>query len=322
VLILTTGSTGASKGTRQLWARLIRAVRQPDDAPGTRWLLAYNLNQFAGVQLLLHVLVSRATLVAPPSSHARDVLDTMRADATTHVSATPTVWRLLVAGLDPSTAAGIPLVQITLGGEATPADLLQRLGELFPSARISHVYAGTEFGSAVSVGDGLPGLPVSVLDRPADADVRLRVVDGELQVRSRIGMVGYLEGDDADDEHWHATGDLVEERDGRLHFVGRTTEIINVGGAKVHPLPIEELVRTVDGVEAVAVYGRKSPITGQIVALDVVLSDGADQETVDAAIRETTLALPAPGRPRRIRFVPELQTRGNKLVRRQQEPSS
>ncbi len=315
VLILTTGTTGDQKGARHDWRRLARAVRRPDPEPGTRWLLAYNLNQFAGVQILLHVLASWATLVVPASRRAEDVIDAIRTHAVTHVSATPTFWRLLVGRLDAGTATELPLTQITLGGEAAPESLLAKLRTLFPSARISHVYAGTEFGSAVSVRDGRSGLPLSVLERDENADIQLRIVDGELQIRSRVGMIGYHEREDDDDE-WRPTGDLVEVRGDRIHFVGRTTEIINVGGAKVHPLPVEDLICSVEGVHLAAVYGRPNAVTGQIVAADVVPAPGVDAIELEQRIRAECQKLPAAGRPRRIRFVPELDVRGNKLLRR------
>lgn len=316
VLILTTGTTGEPKGARHDWQRLARAVRRPDKEPGTRWLLAYNLNQFAGIQIMLHVLASGATLVAPPSRRAQDVIDTIRTQRVTHASATPTFWRLVVGRLNVDTAAELPIQQITLGGEAAPEGLIERLGELFPDARISHVYAGTEFGSAVSVRDGRSGLPLSVLDRDEDADVRLRIVDGELQIHSRVGMVGYHKGAD-DETAWRPTGDLVEIRDDRIHFVGRKTEIINVGGAKVHPLPVEEIVCSVEGVQLAAVYGRPNAVTGQIVAVDVVVAPGIDTNELAGRIRTACQALPAAGRPRRIRFVEELEIKGNKLMRRE-----
>src|SRR5581483_7446939 len=100
VMILTTGTTGAPKGARHDWSRLARAVRAPDERPATRWLLAYNLNQFAGVQILLHVLASAGTLVAPPSRRADDVLGAIERHRVTHVSGTPTFWRLIVGRLD------------------------------------------------------------------------------------------------------------------------------------------------------------------------------------------------------------------------------
>jgi acyl-coenzyme A synthetase/AMP-(fatty) acid ligase len=126
-------------------------------------------------------------------------------------------------------------------------------------------------------------------------------------------MLGYYAGDEPDE--WLATGDLVEERDGRLVFVGRTVEIINVGGAKVHPLPIEERVSAVPGVVVCAVYGKANAITGQIVAVDVVAAEGVDEAELKAAIHEACSDLPGPGRPRRIRVVDALEVRGEKVIR-------
>lgn len=314
VLVLTTGTTGHQRAVRHDWARLVKAVGHADAEPGARWLLAYNLAQFGGIQVLLHALVSRATLVAASSRRPGDAIAAMVEHGVTRASATPTFWRLLAGSLDADAARELSLEQITLGGEAVQASLLERLRLFFPDAHISQIYGATEFGTAVSVRDGRPGLPLSVLDRGEDASVRLRIVDGELQMRSRVGMQGYHgEGDAGED--WRGTGDLVEVRADRIHFVGRRSEIINVGGAKVHPLPIEEAASAVDGVELAAAYGRANPVTGQIVALDVVAAPGADTGAIEAAVRAACAALPAAARPRRIRFVEAMETRGNKLSR-------
>lgn len=314
VMILTTGTTGEPKAVRHDWRRLAEAVRHPDDSRDARWLLAYNLNQFAGMQVLLHVLVSGSTLVAPASARAQDVLETLRRADITHLSATPTFWRLLLGAITSEESGSLGLRQITLGGEPTPESLLARLRKLFPKAKVTHVYAGTEFGSVVSVNDGRAGLPLSVLDRGEDSPASFRIVDEELQVRSRVGMLGYL-GDPATEEHWQPTGDLVEISDDRIRFVGRTTEIINVGGAKVHPLPIEELACSVDGVELAAAYGHPNPVTGEIVALDLVAAPEHDPQDLEQAVYAVCQSLPRPGRPRRIRFVESLEVRGNKLIR-------
>lgn len=313
-LILTTGTTGHRKGARHDWSRLVAAARHADETPGARWLLAYNLSQFAGVQVLLHVLASRATLVAPPSNRPREAIATMRDTGVTHVSATPTFWRLLTGVLDEAAARELHLQQITLGGEAVPAALIDRLRALWPNARISQVYGATEFGLALSVRDGRSGLPLSLLERGEEADVQVRIIDGQLHVRSQVGMLGYY-GEEEEEAGWHPTGDLVEVRDERINFVGRASEVLNVGGVKVHPVPVEEVVGSVDGVELVRAYGRANPVTGQIVAIDVVAATGADPEALEGDIRAACERLPRAARPRRIKFVDALEVRGQKLAR-------
>lgn len=316
-LILTTGTTtGRPRGARHDWRRLVGSTRRGEEPPGARWLLAYNLNQFAGTQILLHVLATQATLVVPRSNRPRDAVAAARGFGVTHASATPTFWRLFTGQLDPKDAQGLALRQITIGGEAVPRAVLDSLSRLFPAARISQVYAGTEFGSVGSVRDLRNGLPVSMLERSEDADVQVRIDGNELYVRSRTSMLGYY-GEPDLEESWLPTGDLVKIEGDRIMFVGRTSDTINVGGVKVHPLPVEEAAGAVDGVELVHAYAHPSPVTGQIVALDVVLRPGADTATVKEGIRAACRALPPAAQPRRIHFVDEIDIRGHKIVRAQ-----
>jgi acyl-CoA synthetase (AMP-forming)/AMP-acid ligase II len=315
-LVLTTGTTGAPRGVRHDWRRLVLGVERVAPAGDQRWLLAFGLHQFAGLQVVLHVLAAGATLVAPAPRVPKEGLRAMRELGVTHASATPTYWRFLLAELR---ADGLPapeLQQVTLGGEAVPEPLLELLATTFPDARVSQVYAASEFGSTGSVRDGRAGLSTAVLERGDDAPVDLRVRDGELWVRSRTGMLGYYGEDPIDADGWRPTGDLVEVVGDRLEFRGRVSEIINVGGVKVHPLPIEERISAVDSVQVARVWGRPNPMTGAIVAVDVVATPGADAERVRDAIRAACEDLPRAAQPRSIRFVSEVATLGGKIIRR------
>jgi acyl-CoA synthetase (AMP-forming)/AMP-acid ligase II len=316
LIVLTTGTTGIPRGVRHDWNRVLRAAARIQPAPGQRWLLAYGLHQFAGLQILVHVLAAGATLVAPAPRRPREGLAAMRAHAVDHVSATPTYWRFLLAELRSGGGPVPRLEQVTLGGEAVPGPLLDELATTFPGARISQVYAASEFGSSGSVRDGRNGLALDVLHRGEDADVAMKIVDGELWVRSRVGMLGYYGEEPVDADGWRPTGDLVEVLDDRILFRGRTSEIINVGGVKVHPLPIEERVGAVPGVDLARVYGRTNAMTGAIVAVEVVAAEGADHDAVATAIRAACADLPAAARPRSIKFVDTIATAGNKIVRR------
>ena len=315
-LVLTTGTTGLPRGVRHDWNRLLRGTARIKPAPDERWLLAYGLHQFAGLQVLLHVFGAGATLVAPAPRRPREGLAAMRELGVTHASATPTYWRFLLAEIRADGGAPPALRQITLGGEAIPGPLLPELHEVFPDARISQVYAASEFGSTGSMRDGRAGLSTAVLEASDDADVGFRIVDGELWIRSRTGMLGYYGDPPVDPDAWRPTGDLVEVDGDRIHFLGRSSEIINVGGVKVHPLTIEERVSAVDGVSVARIFGRPNPMTGQIVALEVVATPGADQAAVEDAIREACADLPPAARPRSIRFVDQVAMAGSKIVRR------
>jgi len=318
LLIRTTGTTGLPKSASHDWRILARTVARVTPSPGEGWLLAYGPQQFAGTQVMLHALATHGTLVAPFPRQPRDGLAAILAGGVDCVSATPTYWRFLLSEARSAGAELPALQQITLGGEAAPGDLLAELRATFPDARISHVYASTEFGSIASVRDGLPGFDVGQLAGPDNPDGHLRVLDGQLWVRAGAGMLGYAGGEAAPtaDGDWRATGDLVEIVEGRVLFRGRDSEVINVGGVKVSPLPVEERIHAVDGVQIARVFGRPNRLTGAIVATEIVLAPGADEDVVRAGVKAAVADLPRAWQPRNVNFVDTIETRGAKTVRR------
>ncbi len=318
LLVLTTGTTGLPKGARYTWANLAAQAKTKGDLAGSRWLLAYHLNHFAGLQMLVHVLANRATLVIPAGPEVEQAQRALIEHRVEYVSGTPTFFRFLAAQMPESVCRTLPLKQITLGGEAVPQDLLELLRERFPAAKVSQIFATTEIGSAFSVRDMSNGLPASLLEKKDDAGPQIRIVDGELHILSTHGMLGYYGEPESTGPVWRATGDLVELRGDRVYFVGRKSETINVGGVKVHPLPIEEVVVKVPGVVAAYCYGKKNPITGQIVAVDVLPEPGADRARLEENIRAACESLARHAQPRIIRFVESLDMANRKVIRRGQ----
>ena len=318
VLVLTSGtSSGAPRAARHLWSRLVAPLEAIRPTPEQRWLLSYGLNQFGGLQVVLHVFAAGATLYVPDSFQPRHAGPLLTRWSITHASGTPTFWRFALLELAGETPP--PLTQITLSGEPVPESVLADLRNRFPAAHISQVYAATEFGAAITVKDGLPGIPEQLLT--ARDHIQFEVRNGELWVKSKSSMLGYRDAgsngaeEDLDTAEWRPTGDIAEIIDGRLHFRGRTSEVINVGGVKVHPVPIEERIAAVDGVVVVRVSGRPNPVVGAIVAAEVVVAPGHDPESVTSAIRTACEDLPPSWRPRSIKVVDGLLTTGNKIAR-------
>jgi acyl-CoA synthetase (AMP-forming)/AMP-acid ligase II len=321
LVIRTTGTTGSPKAARHDWRVLGQTVEKVEPRPDQRWLLAYGPQQFAGIQVMLHVLASRATLVAPFPRQPKDGLDAILSEGITCVSATPTYWRFLLAEARSRRLRLPGLEQITLGGEASPPDLLDELRATFPMARVSQVYASTEFGSITSVNDGLPGISIGSLWSASNPTSNVRAENGELWVRAEAGMLGYAGedgtvGDPPSRTAWRPTGDLIEIVGTRVLFRGRQSEIINVGGVKVHPLPVEERVLALDSVGAARVFGRPSKLTGAIVAVEIVPAvSGVDADTVRRDVKDAVADLPRAWQPRSITIVDALETRGGKTVR-------
>jgi acyl-CoA synthetase (AMP-forming)/AMP-acid ligase II len=111
---------------------------------------------------------------------------------------------------------------------------------------------------------------------------------------------------------------MVERRGDRYYFLGRRSGLINVGGLKVYPEEVEAAINRHPAVRMSMVRSRRSPITGSLVAADVVLkgepdSSGAGGEMVDVVdvrreILQVCHASLAPHKiPATIRIVPALE---------------
>jgi acyl-CoA synthetase (AMP-forming)/AMP-acid ligase II len=318
LIILTTGTTGTPKAALYTWNILMNQVHGKLSAEAHGWLLVYPLNHFASYQILAHAVLQCDSIVIPASRSWEDVINAIIISGVDSISATPTFWRLLIGKAPLDIWQKTNLRRITLGGEVATDDILSKLRTIFPDAMITHIYATTELGSCFSVKDGLSGFPEEYLQRPV-GNVELRIIDGELFVRSKTQMLGYLNTHQKlrvkDD--WIATGDLVELQNGRVHFRGRVSEVINVGGAKVHPVKVENVILQVDGILAAHVYGQSNPVTGQVVIVEVEIMDGVEEDKVKEEIME--MCRNKLGRhelPRIVKIVRSIEKRNEKITRR------
>ena len=132
--------------------------------------------------------------------------------------------------------------------------------------------------------------------------VELRVVDGELQVRTGAALGesadGSVDDERLDADGWFRTGDLARiDEDGFCWIEGRVSEMINRGGLKVYPAAVEEVLRTAPGVRDVAVGGVPDERLGEVPVAFVVGTFDAD------ALSERCRAELAPYKVP-VRFVP------------------
>ena len=155
-------------------------------------------------------------------------------------------------------------------------------------------YASTEAGVGFEVTDGREGFPARFLD--PDRAVSMKIEDGSLRIRSSRTADRYLGSATSaliDPEGFVDTDDLVEQRGDRIHFVGRRSGIINVGGFKVHPEEVEAVINRHAGVRMSLVKGRNNPITGSVVVADVVPNEveagGSGVAAADVTVRQATL---------------------------------
>jgi long-chain acyl-CoA synthetase len=122
-------------------------------------------------------------------------------------------------------------------------------------------------------------------------DTELKVVDvegttvppgavGELWARGTAISAGYFGQPEATaavftPDGWFKTGDVVrQDEDGYVYIVDRAKDMINVGGEKVYPRDVEELLHKHPAIADAVVVGMPDPDLGEVVKALVVVGSG------------------------------------------------
>ena len=289
-IMLTSGTTGPPKMVVHSRLGLTGAIQQvTGDLRPNVWGTFYDIRRYGGLQILLRAVLGGSSLVLSQAGEPiGDHLGRLASAGVTHLSGTPSHWRRAVMS---TFADVIAPLYVRLSGEIADQAILDTLARIYPRAAIGHAYASTEAGVGFEVDDGLEGFPARFLD--PDRAVAMKIEDGSLRIRSSRTASRYL-GSEAsaliDSDGFVDTDDLVVQRGDRVHFVGRRSGIINVGGLKVHPEEVEAVINQHAGVRMSLVKGRSNPITGSIVVADVVPNEvEADMASADAMSRQATL---------------------------------
>ncbi|WP_213999856.1 AMP-binding protein [Arsukibacterium sp.] len=272
--LATSGTTGKPKWIQHSLQKLTKTVNTKATSRDLCWGLVYQPYRFAGLQVVLQSLLSGACLVDVSDGEVEQRLNVMSQAKVNALSATPSLWRQFLFS---SKLAALPLQQLTLGGEIADQPLLNTLQQLFPGTQLRHIYASTEAGVAFAVTDGKAGFPRRYLEQ-GYYDLQLKVDQQQHlwlkgpakyapELANRVDSDGFLD-----------TEDLVRLSAERVLFLGRASGVINVGGNKVHPEQVEQVILEVPGIVAARVYGKHSSILGQLVMAQIVASPATDEK--------------------------------------------
>ena len=280
VVIFTSGSTGVPKGVvighRRLADKLAVLKRLLQFKPDDVVLVPLQLTFIFGLWVAMLALQAGAKLVLVP----RFTVDSLKRGldtGATIVGGVPSMYRTALA--DP--AFNAPNLRLILtGGEVLPKPLAIAMRVISPRAEIFDLYGLTETGSCDFVlkpadqpdGLGTIGVPTEgVSYRIGD--------DGELQVRTPFGMLGYLDNQvltaDSFRGDYFRTGDLARARpDGRVELIGRAKDIVSRGGIKIAPLEIDNLLCEHPAVAAALCAGVPDERLGETIHAAIVRRAG------------------------------------------------
>lgn len=307
ITIFTSGTTGQPKKVVHSIETLTRSVRLGDKYKGQVWAYAYNPTHMAGLQVFFQAFENQNTLVNVFNMQRSEVYHKITYYQITHISATPTFYRLLL----PIEQSYLSVQRVTLGGEKSDNHLYENIKKIFPNAKINNVYASTEAGSLFAAKGDCFQISEKIRDM-------FTVVEDELLIHK--SLLGKSSSFKFDGDYYHS-GDLIEwvnQEEGIFKFKSRKNELINVGGYKVNPGEVEDVINAIEGVRQSLVYGKANSILGNVLIAEVQLEEGS--LITDLSIRKTLKdQLQDFKIPRKIKFVEAFTlTRTGKIKRSQQ----
>ena len=258
LVLFSTGTTGRPKAILHDLSYFLKRFETP--RPTLRTVNFLLFDHIGGINTLLHTLFNRGMVVAPTDRSVEGILaicDKYRVEV---LPTTPTFLRMmLMSGLIPDKMPK-SLRIITYGTERMDQPTLNQLCEVLPEVDFRQTFGMSELGIVRVKSKSRNSLFMKV----GGEGVETRTIDRVLQIRSANRMIGYLNAPSPfDSEGWYDTKDVVEEKDGMYKVVGRTSEVINVGGLKFMASEVERMALLFEDVTLVKAYGKDNPITGQ-----------------------------------------------------------
>ena len=272
LVLFSSGSTGESKAAVHDMLRILEKFRVPRQRLRTITFLLYD--HIGGINTLLYTMANAGCVITINKRDPDSVLEAVEKHQVELLPTSPTFLNLVLLSQAYKRYDLGSLKTITYGTEPMPQTTLKRFHELFPGIHLQQTYGLSELGILRSKSKDPDSLWVKV----GGEGFETRVVDGVLHVKARSAMLGYLNAPSPfTDDGWFNTGDAVEVDGEYIRILGRKSEIVNVGGQKVYPAEVENVIQELAEVAEVTVYGERHPITGSIVCADITPASSTDE---------------------------------------------
>lgn len=273
LVLFTSGTSGTPKGAVHDFSKLLQKFKVQRKALKTVNFLMFD--HWGGLNTLFHTLSNAGVVLATKHRNPDAICAFIEKYKIELLPASPTFFNLLIMGEAYQRYDLSSLKVITYGTEPMPEFILKKLKTIFPSVKLQQTYGLIELGVLRSKSKSDDSLWVKV----GGEGYQTRVEDGMLQIKADSAMLGYLNAPSPfTDDGWFVTGDKVEVDGDYIKILGRKSELINVGGEKVYPQEVENVILEMDNVLEVTVHGEKNAITGNIVCAKITLKEPEDKK--------------------------------------------
>lgn len=178
---------------------------------------------------------------------------------------------------------------VTQAGGKLPNVFITEFHESFPKIKFFVMYGQTEATARLSylppelltkkigsLGKGIPGVELKVVN--SNGDTISTGETGEIIARGDNIMSGYFE-DETETSNtlkngWLYTGDLATiDEEGYIYLTARKKEILKVGGQRVSPKEIEEVIDLIPGVVDCTIEGMQDDLMGEAIKSIIIINE-------------------------------------------------
>ena len=266
LILFSSGTTGEPKAALHDLSFLMEKFKKPGRGMRTITFLLYD--HIGGFNTVMHSLSSGSMIVTLKDRSPEEVCKLIEKYRVEVLPTSPTFINMILLSHAYERYDLSSLKMITYGTEPMPESSLIKLHEVMKNIKLKQTYGLSEVGIMASKSESSESLFMKL----GGDGFETKIVDDILYIRAKSAMMGYLNAPSPfDAEGWFNTKDKVIVKGEYIKILGRTTDLINVGGEKVYPNEVESVLLSVEGVKDVYVHGEDNPITGKVVVAEITV---------------------------------------------------
>lgn len=328
-ILFTTGTTGAPKGVALSYNNLSAAARNINAFIGNTSsdveLLALPVSHSFGLGRLRCSLSKGATVVMLGAfANVKKFFKEMARCQVTMFAMVPASWGFIkkMSGKYIGKFAD-QLKFIEIGSSFMPVEDKELLMSLLPKTRICMHYGSTEASRSafmefhtykdnlLSIGKASPNVEIKIFT--SQGTPAALGEEGEVCVKGEHVTCSYWNetperfASDFYDGYFR-TGDCgTMDAEGNIYLKSRIKEMINVGGKKVSPMEVEDILNTIPGIKESACIGIPDPgiVLGEVVKAFIVADDNLSDEEIMQQLRPQLEVYKLPVEIERINAIPK-----------------
>ena len=282
ITLFSSGTTGKPKMMTQNLDNIFESHLVPRNQKKLKILIFLLFDHIGGLNTLISSIKRGMCLAISDSRNPDDIIKFIYKAKINILPTTPTFINMLLLSDEFASEKFDSVKLITYGTEKMPPGTLKKINELLPNTRLLQTFGTSETGIVKTISKSSDSLYFKIVDS------EFKVIDNELFLKTKTQINKYegLNSDSFTKDGWFKTGDIVDmDSDGYIKVISRKNNIINVGGLKVFPNEIEQIIYELDFIIEATIYGKPNAIVGNIVCLKAIVDKGTNVKSAKKQIK-------------------------------------